>query len=85
MTLDGGAAAESDDLADSVDYSMLEQNIVDRVSSGEFALLEKLAGCVMEIVREQPKVASAVVEVDKPAASERADSVSVVCKWQRGE
>jgi len=85
MTLVHAAATESDDLAETVDYSALERDIADRLESGRFVLLEKLAGCVMDVIREQPNVGAAVVEVAKPAASARADAVSVVCAWQRGE
>ena len=84
IALADSAAADSDDLADTIDYSALEQSIADRVESRQFHLLEKLAGCIMEIVRAEPKVGSAVVEVAKPAALKRADAVSVVCTWQRG-
>lgn len=83
LTLADSASASSDDLADTVDYSVLERRIADLVRDEQFALLERLAGRVMEIVRAEEMVCSAVVEVAKPGASKRADSVSAVCTWKR--
>ncbi|MGC9453255.1 MAG: dihydroneopterin aldolase [Phycisphaerae bacterium] len=83
LEFDGQPAAESDDLADSVDYKAIKMRLLEEVQNSRYKLLEKLAAHVLEIVLDNDKVLSATVEVDKPHALRFADSVSVVCEGRR--
>ena len=83
IDFDGDQAARSDRLEDTIDYKALKGRILDAVENSHFVLLERLAGCVLEIVMAQPRVQHASVEVDKPHALRFADSVSVQCQASR--
>ncbi|MFC1569351.1 dihydroneopterin aldolase [bacterium] len=80
---DGSKAAESDNIKDTVDYKSLKKQIINKVETSQFYLLEKLANCVLDIIMSEPKVSRAKVEVDKPQALRFADSVSVECSAER--
>lgn len=82
---DGAKAADSDDLADTVDYKSMKKKIIDLVENSQFNLLEKLASSIKDIVMEQPLVQRVRIEVDKPHALRFADSVSVECNAEGGE
>ena len=83
IDFDGTAVAQSDTIADTVNYKSLTKRIVDEVEQSQFYMLEKLASHVLNLVMENPKVDSAEVEIDKPAALRFADSVSVVVAQRR--
>jgi len=85
MELTDGSAARSDDIADTVDYEALCQEITRQVEAARFSLLERLAGQVLSIVMSDRKVAGATVEVTKPGALERADSASAAVSACRGQ
>ena len=77
IVFDGRAAADSDDIADTVDYKSITKAMIAHVEGSSWNLLEKLATRLLEIALADPKVESAWVEVDKPDALRFADSVSV--------
>ncbi len=83
MECDISLAAETDQLQDTVDYQTLKKRILVEVQNARYFLLERLAGRILQIVMDEPKVQSAVVEVDKPHALRFADSVSVSCSAKR--
>jgi len=83
LSFDGTRAAETDDLADTVNYSDLAERIAAKVEASSFHLLEKLARCVLDAVMAEPAVMEATVEIRKPGALERADSAAVVCTARR--
>jgi FolB domain-containing protein len=83
VDFDGEQAAQSDRLEDTVDYKALKGRILEAVENSQFFLLERLAGRVLEIVMDEPRVQQASVEVDKPHALRFADSVSVQCQGSR--
>ncbi len=85
MEFDGAQAVQSDDIKDTVDYATTKRRIIEEVENASFNLLEKLAGRILELVMEDPKVQSATVEIDKPNALRFADSVSVRCSAERKE
>ncbi|MBV6508459.1 MAG: Dihydroneopterin aldolase [Acidimicrobiales bacterium] len=58
-------AGESDDLADTVDYATLSEAVVQTITGGHFALLEKLAESIASRVLSEPGVESVVVAVRK--------------------
>ena len=77
VSTEAEAAAESDDISDSIDYKELTKKVVSGVESTSFNLLERLASFILDIVMEDALVREATVEVDKPLALRFADSVSV--------
>ena len=85
IEFDGRRAAESDDLADTVDYKAIKKRILSEIESGRFQLVERVAGHVLKIVMDDPRVVRATVEVEKPHALRFADSVSVVHSMERKE
>lgn len=83
FAFDGAKAMTSDDLDDTVDYKRIKKEILAAVEDTHYALIEKLAGRVLEIVLADPRVQRATVEVDKPGALRFADSVSVTASAER--
>lgn len=77
-------AAQSDDLADCVDYSLMAQKIRALVApqtagaggAGRFTV-EALAEDIASLCLSQPKVQKVAVRVEKPGAVEGAESVGV--------
>lgn len=78
-------SALTDDVADTADYKKIKNEILTRAEKTEFKLIEKLAGFILDIAMENPKVDRATVEVDKPHALRFADSVSVSLTRRRGQ
>lgn len=74
---DFSAAARSDDIADSVNYKEIKQEMVRLVEGSSFNLIETLADRLVEICIRHPKVVEATVTVDKPGALRFARSVAV--------
>lgn len=64
--IDLSAAAHSDDVGDTLDYADVHERVVGVVQSTSFALLERLAAAILEVVLRDPRVARASVEVAKP-------------------
>jgi dihydroneopterin aldolase len=83
--VDLGAAATTDDLADTVDYGRLIRQVHRHVEASRFHLLERLAGSIADHVLERfPGVEAVTVRVDKPAASDLARNVAVQLRRARG-
>ncbi len=71
-------AGESDNLADAVDYSMVEERVIDYVSHSSFQLLEALAeGIAALCLNADPRIESAKVAIEKPAAARRAHGIRI--------
>ncbi|GMR05074.1 MAG: dihydroneopterin triphosphate 2'-epimerase [Thermodesulfobacteriota bacterium] len=83
METDDESAVKSDDLKDSIDYRETAKRIITEVEKSEFFLLEKLAGFILDMVMENPRVRSATVEVDKPHALRFSESVSLELSAKR--
>jgi len=83
IVFDGRAAADSDEIADTVDYKSITKALIAHVEGSSCNLLEKLATQLLEIVLVDPRVESAWIEVDKPGALRFADSVSVRVDGER--
>lgn len=66
IELDLERPRRSDDLADTADYALLHQRVVAIVGGASFALIERLAGEILEAALEDPRVARATVTVAKP-------------------
>lgn len=66
VEIDLGAAQSSDDLAQTLDYAGLHRRIVAIVESTSYALLERLAGDILDAVFADRRVARAVLSIAKP-------------------
>ena len=77
MEFDGSKAAETDNLEDTVDYKLLNKNIIEFVEQGNFNLIERMVNGIGEIILRDKRISKATVRADKPKALRFADSVSV--------
>jgi dihydroneopterin aldolase len=68
LCLDLAPAAESDDVADTVHYGDLAQSLAAVVSGEPVALIETLAGRLVDVCLSDPRVRTAEVTVHKPHA-----------------
>ncbi len=76
-------AAQSDDLADTVDYKQLRDRLVRLAEDRPHGLLEALAQHIADLCMENPKVQAVDVTVDKPGALRFSESVAVEIHRQR--
>lgn len=65
---DTRAAAQSDDIADCMDYSATAKKIRAHAESAARMTVEALANDLAEICLQDPKVQKAIVRVEKPGA-----------------
>jgi dihydropteroate synthase len=68
LELDTALAARTDDLADTVDYGGLAQQLAAEVAGEPVNLIETLAGRLAQVCLRDPRVAAAEVTVHKPEA-----------------
>ncbi|MBD2595543.1 dihydroneopterin aldolase [Nostoc spongiaeforme FACHB-130] len=69
LWLDLAQAAETDAIADTLDYRSVISTIQNLVKTSKFALLEKLAGAIADsILQQSDRVTQVQVFVTKPAA-----------------
>lgn len=61
-------AAKSDRLEDTVDYSQLQENILNMAENSKFHLLESLAEEIADICLKDKKIKQVKVSVQKPSA-----------------
>ena len=71
------AAGQSDDVADTVDYSRLKKRILQVVESSSDQLIERLAQRVVDLCLDDSRVQRVRVRIDKPGALRFAKSVAV--------
>ncbi|MGA8574886.1 MAG: dihydroneopterin aldolase [Candidatus Cybelea sp.] len=64
--IDLSAAQRSDELAETLDYSALRDELVAIVSTKSYALLERLAGDLLEAVFADRHIARARITLSKP-------------------
>ncbi len=83
MATDIHAAADSDDIADTIDYKAVAKRLIDFVEGTEFQLVESLAERVTDIVLGEFGVRWVRLRVSKPGAVTGARDVGVVI--ERGE
>ena len=83
MATDIRKAADSDDIADTIDYKAVTKRLIDFVEGTEFLLVERMAERVSDIVREEFGVRWLRLRVSKPGAVTGAADVGVVI--ERGE
>ena len=68
LELDLSVAAGSDQLADTVDYGVLAEGLVEVVTGPPVHLIETLASRLLDVCLADPRVAAATVTVHKPKA-----------------
>lgn len=82
---DTRAAGASDAITDAVNYRTLTKQIIQRVETSSFNLVEKLAAEIAALCLEDPRVEAVDVRVEKPGALRFARSVGVEIHRERGE
>lgn len=82
---DLSAAGKSDELADTVDYFSLEEQIYSIMINSSFFLLEKLAETVAACVLKNSKVSKCHVRIAKPCAMRYSDPVTIEIERSNGE
>lgn len=85
IELDTSRAAETDDVADTVDYGVVAESVLSIVEGEPVALLEKLAQRICDAVLGHEKVQAVDVTVHKPSAPVPApfDDIAVTIRRTR--
>ncbi len=83
MATDIRRAADTDDIADTIDYKGVAKRLIAFVEGTEFLLVETMAERVSDIIREEFGVTWLRLRVSKPGAVTGATDVGVVI--ERGE
>ena len=83
MATDIRKAADSDEIADTIDYKAVVKRVIAFVEGTEFLLVETMAERVSDIVREEFGVTWLRLRVGKPGAVTGAADVGIVI--ERGE
>jgi len=76
---------KTDNIADTVDYSILEKRITDMAENTRFFLLEALAEKIAEICLEDSRVESVTVKVEKRGKFVIAESVAIEITREQGK
>lgn len=82
---DLSSACRSDDVADTVDYKKIKQEILKLVEGGRFNLIEKMAEDIADVCLSVSAVRRADVVVDKLQALRFAKSVQVAITRERAD
>ncbi len=78
MGWDNGRAARSDDVADCLSYADVSEAVLSFVSGGRFALVERVAEEVAELLRRRFNLPWVRIKLSKPGAVPQARSVGVI-------
>lgn len=68
LECDTRRSAKSDRIEDTLNYELIENDVIAAAKKGRFQLIEALAECVAETCLVHPQVKSVRVVVDKPGA-----------------
>lgn len=77
LTCDTRKGAESDDIADAVNYRDVAKRVIDLAEGGRFGLVERLAGEIARICCREFRVERVRVRVEKPGAVRHSRTVGV--------
>lgn len=66
LDIDLRAAQASDDLGETLDYAALHRRLAACVAQSSFALMERLAGALVEVVCADSRVAQTTLTLGKP-------------------
>ena len=83
MQYDLSKAAQSDDVADALDYAAVSEVIIELVEHSDFQLIEAVAEAVMKILFEQFAMHSITLELRKPTAVRKASAVGIKLHRER--
>ena len=85
LDLDFEKAAKSDDIAHSIDYTLLAARLEDWIRKEKFQLIETLAerACVL-ICGEWPQISRCRITIKKPGAMPKARYAAVTCERRNG-
>lgn len=83
LDLDLGAAAASDELADTVDYGTLASEVADAVEQTRFDLIEALAAHIAGLALQRAGVAAVEVRVAKPEVNLDVEVAEVAVRLRR--
>ncbi len=70
-------ALSSDNIEDTIDYESLSEKIKNLIATNRFALIEKMAQEVMNLIMEDKRIKKCKLEIDKVGAVEGIESFSV--------
>ena len=87
MVLAHDRSSTTDDLADTVDYAVIADDVADIIAGEPVALLERLCRIIAERALTEPAVAAVTVTVAKPQVAIRhvLDDVSVTLHIERDQ
>jgi FolB domain-containing protein len=74
---DFSKASITDDIADTVDYVTIKKNVIEKVETSSFKLVERLAQVIAETCLEDERVKRVDVVLSKPGALRFARTVAV--------
>jgi len=77
-------AAESDKLADTVDYAAVEKITQEIAEKSSFAMLEALLGAIGSAVSALPGVIQCLVRIEKPGALRVARTIALEASFEKG-
>jgi FolB domain-containing protein len=83
LYVDTRAAGISDDIDDAVNYRTITKQIIELVEGSRFYLVEKMCAEIADICLSNPRVARALVRVEKPGALRFAQSVGIEIERSR--
>lgn len=86
IELDLARAQATDNLEDTLDYAALHAKVVDTVAATSYALIERLAAQILDVVLQDERVAQAKITIAKPAILDGATpSISISAMQPRCE
>jgi len=83
MGWDNRPAARSDDVADCLSYADVSEAVLAFVAAGRFALVERVAEEVADLLQQRFTVPWLRIKVSKPGAVPQAESVGVIIERHR--
>ena len=85
LEVDTRRAGQSDKIGDTLNYELVEAEVISAAEKGNFFLAEALAQRVTEVCLRHTQVMSVRVVVDKPGALRHTESVAVEILRKRWE
>lgn len=79
------AAAQSDDIADTINYRTITKAVIALVEGSDFFLVEKMSHEIARLCFDDPRVQAVDVTVEKPGAVRFARSVGVTIHRTRND
>ena len=85
LEIDTRRAGQSDKIGDTLNYELVEAEVILAAEKGNYFLAEALAQRVAEVCLRHTQVMSVRVVVDKPGALPHTESIAVEILRKRGE